>query len=154
MRLSKNFWLQELIKSSTAVRLGIPNEPNQLVLVSLTALVHNVLQPVRDEFGIITINSGYRSTDLNNKIGGSKRSQHCFGEAVDFEQLGTPNSVVAKWIANNLEFDQLILEFFNKEQPNSGWVHCSFKRDGANRQETKTAMRIKGKTVYKNGLLS
>ena len=153
MRLSQNFWLNELVKSSTADRLGISNEPGIEEIVNLTVLVNHVLQPVREHFGVITNNSGYRSPELNSKIGGSKTSQHCNGEAADFEQLGTPNAEVATWISNELDFDQLILEFYTKGKPNSGWVHCSFKKDGSNRQKIMTALRVKKKIVYRDGLL-
>ena len=112
-----------------------------------------MLQPVRERFGVITVNSGYRSPALNSKIGGSKTSQHCFGQACDFEQLGTPNAEVATWISKELDFDQLILEFYTKGKPNSGWVHCSFKKDGSNRRKIMTALRVNGKTQYKQGLI-
>ncbi len=154
MRLSKNFWLNDLIKSPTADRYGISNDPTMEHLVNLTVLAHKILQPVREQFGVITVNSGYRSPALNSKVGGSSKSQHCHGEAADFEQMGTPNAEVAKWISKNLEFDQLILEFYNPKQgANSGWVHCSHKKDGSNRGKIMTAMRINKKTVYKPGLI-
>ena len=153
MRLSQNFWLNELTKSSTADRLGISNEPGIEEIVNLTVLTQHVLQPVREHFGVITVNSGYRSPALNSKVGGSKTSQHCFGEAADFEQNGTPNGEVATWISKELDFDQLILEFYTKGQPNSGWVHCSFKKDGSNRRKIMTALRVKGKTKYEQGLI-
>ena len=153
MRLSQNFWLSELTKSSTADRLGISNEPGVEEIVNLTVLTHHVLQPVREKFGVITVNSGYRSPQLNGKVGGSKTSQHCFREASDFEQLGTPNGEVATWISKELDFDQLILEFYTKGKPNSGWVHCSFKKDGSNRRKIMTALRVNGKTQYKQGLI-
>ena len=79
MRLSQNFWLSELTKSSTADRMGIENVPGIEEIVNLTVLTHHVLQPVREKFGVITVNSGYRSPQLNGKVGGSKTSQHCFG---------------------------------------------------------------------------
>jgi len=154
MRLSKNFWLNELIKSPTADRYDISNDPSTEHLVSLTVVTHKILQPVREQFGVITVNSGYRSPALNSKVGGSGKSQHCNGEAVDFEQLGTANADVAKWIAKHLEFDQLILEFYNPKQgANSGWVHCSHKKDGSNRGKVMTAMRVNKKTVYKSGFV-
>ena len=153
MRLSQNFWLSELTKSSTADRLSISNEPGIEEIVNLTVLAHHVLQPVREKFGVITVNSGYRSPQLNGKVGGSKTSQHCFGEAADFEQLGTPNGEVSTWISKELDFDQLILEFYTKGKPNSGWVHCSFKKDGSNRRKIMTALRVNGKTQYKQGLI-
>ena len=153
MRLSQNFWLSELVKSSTADRLGIKNDPGIEEIVNLTVLANHVLQPVRENFGVITINSGYRAPALNTKVGGSKTSQHCFGEAADFEQLGTPNATVAQWIEKELDFDQLILEFYTKGQPNSVCVHCSFKKDGSNRRKINTALRVNGKTQYKSGLV-
>ena len=153
MRLSQNFWLNELTKSSTADRLGISNEPGIEEIVNLTVLTQHVLQPVREHFGVITVKSGYRSPALNSKVGGSKTSQHCFGEAADFEQLGTPNGEVSTWISKELDFDQLILEFYTKGKPNSGWVHCSFKKDGSNRRKIMTALRVNGKTQYKQGLI-
>jgi len=153
MRISKNFWLSELTKSPTAERFGISNEPSKEHLVNLTVVTHEILQPVREHFGVITVNSGYRSPTLNTKVGGSKTSQHCNGEAVDFEQLGTANPEVAKWITKNLDWDQIILEFYKKGEPNSGWIHCSYKRDGSNRGNCLTALKQKGKVKYVKGLM-
>ena len=84
IRLSKNFSLSEMVKSSTAERLRVDNSPSDIHLVNLTHLCINILQPVREQFGVITINSGYRSPALNAKVGGSKTSQHCNGQAADF----------------------------------------------------------------------
>ena len=117
-------------------------------------LCNFILQPVRDEFGIIRINSGYRSPALNKAVGGSKTSQHCNGQAADFESSKISNPNLAKWIEKNLIFDQLILEFYDGVDPNSGWVHCSYVLDGSNRGKVMTALRINGKTQYKTGLLS
>jgi len=153
VKLSKNFWLKELTKSPTAERFGISNDPSSEHLVNLTVVTHKILQPVREQFGVITVNSGYRSPALNTKVGGSKTSQHCNGEAVDFEQLGTSNPEVAKWITKNLDWDQIILEFYIKGQPNSGWIHCSYRKDGTNRRKITTALRTGGKTVFKNGFV-
>ena len=153
IRLSKNFALSEMVKSATAERLNVDNSPSDIHLVNLTHLAIRILQPVRDEFGVITINSGYRSPALNAKVGGSKTSQHCNGQAADFESFSTPNPDLAKWIANNLEFDQLILEFYDGVNPNSGWVHCSYNLMG-NRKKIMTALKTGGKVVYKNGFVS
>jgi len=153
IRLSKNFALSEMVKSATAERLNVDNSPSDIHLVNLTHLAIHILQPVRDEFGVITINSGYRSPSLNAKVGGSKTSQHCNGQAADFESFSTPNPDLAKWIANNLEFDQLILEFYDGVNPNSGWVHCSYNLMG-NRKKILTALKTGGKVVYKNGFVS
>jgi hypothetical protein len=153
IRVSKNFALSEMVKSATAERLNVDNSPSDIHLVNLTHLAIHILQPVRDQFGVITINSGYRSPALNAKVGGSKTSQHCNGQAADFESFSTPNPDLAKWIANNLVFDQLILEFYDGVNPNSGWVHCSYNLMG-NRKKILTALKTGGKVVYKNGFVS
>ena len=127
MKLSQNFSLAEYSKSNTAVRLDIDNEPDDDHLESALNLFENVIQPIRDEFGPTRITSGYRSAALNEAIGGSATSQHSKGQACDFECDGTDNKEVVEWIIDNLDFDQLILEFYNEEDPNSGWIHCSFK---------------------------
>jgi hypothetical protein len=98
------------------------------------------------------INSGYRGPALNEAVGGSSNSQHCKGEAVDIECPGTGNYDVAKWIEDNLDFDQLILEFYTPGIPDSGWVHVSYKSEG-NRKQSLTAMKENGKTVYKPELI-
>ena len=153
MRISKNFSLSEMVKSATAVRLNVDNSPNSVHLVNLTHLAIDILQPVRDQFGVITINSGYRSPTLNAKVVGSKTRQHCNGQASDFESFSTPNPDLAKWISKNLEFDQLILEFYDGKDPNSGWVHCSYNLMG-NRRKILTALKTKSGVVYKNGFVS
>ena len=151
--LTKNFAYQEMIKSSTADRLGISNDATREHVVNLVNLCNFILQPVREEFGPIRINSGYRSPALNKAVGGSKTSQHCNGEAADFESTRISNPNLAKWISENLVFDQLILEFYDGKDPNSGWVHCSYKKDDTNRGAMLTALRVNGKTQYKKGLL-
>ena len=152
VRLSKNFTLQEFTKSQTAERRGIDNTPVEGHLENAKALFENVVQPVRDNFGVTVINSGYRSGDLNYAIGGSNTSQHCKGQAVDIECPGTSNYDVAKWIEENLDFDQLILEFYTPGIPDSGWVHVSYKSED-NRKGVLTAMKENGKTVYKANLI-
>ena len=152
VRLSKNFSLQEYTKSQTATRQGLDNTPNEEHLASATALFENVVQKVRDHFGVTVINSGYRGPALNTAVGGSSNSQHCKGEAVDIECPGTGNYDVAKWIEDNLDFDQLILEFYTPGIPDSGWVHVSYKSEG-NRKQSLTAMKENGKTVYKSKLI-
>ena len=153
MNLTKNFSLKEMTQSQTALRSGIDNEPNAEQIENLKQLCINILQPVREEFGVITINSGYRSPTLNAKVGGSKTSQHCNGQAADFESFSTPNPDLAKWITKNLDFDQIILEFYDGVDPNSGWVHCSYNLMG-NRKKILTALKTKSGVVYKNGFVS
>ena len=151
--LTKNFAYQEMIKSYTADRLGISNDATREHVINLVNLCNFILQPVREEFGPIRINSGYRSPALNSAVGGSKTSQHCNGEAADFESSRISNPDIAKWISKNLVFDQLILEFYDGKDPHSGWVHCSYKKDDTNRGSELTALRVNGKTHYKKGLL-
>jgi zinc D-Ala-D-Ala carboxypeptidase len=110
MNLSRNFTLQELIKSDTAVRLDINNNPNSGQIEKLKALCENILQPVRDHFGRVKVTSGFRSEQLCIKIGSSVNSQHAKAEAADFECMGTDNAELADWIYANLEFDQLTLQ--------------------------------------------
>jgi len=124
MNLSRNFTLQELTKSDTAIRLNIHNEPNGDQIDKLKQLCENVLQPVRDQFGRVKVTSGYRSPELCRAIGSSENSQHAKAEAADFEVIGVDNAELADWIHKYLETDQLILEFYTPGEPNSGWIHA------------------------------
>ena len=151
MQLSKNFSLRELTRSQTAIRKGIKNEPDQEQLMNLVALTVKILQPCRDKFGSISINSGLRVLDLNRAIGSGDKSQHTKGQAADFEAYSISNTELATWIKNNRCFDQLILEYPGKD-PRDGWVHCSYNRMG-NRMQVLTAVKEKGRTAYKKGLL-
>ena len=153
--LSENFALRDFIKSETATRKKIDNTPSPAHLAALKAVAKNILEPVLAHYKKpIRINSAYRGPALNKAVGGSAKSQHCNGEAVDFEIDGLSNPDLAMWVSKNLEFDQLILEFYNpKEGPNSGWVHCSYKATGTNRRQILTAVTVGGKTVYKPGFV-
>ena len=126
MNLTRNFTLQELIKSDTAIRKGIDNNPNADQIEKLKRLCENVLQPVRDHFGRVKITSGFRSPDLCVAIGSSVNSQHAKAEAADFEVIGVDNAEVADWVYTNCRPDQLILEFYTPGEPNSGWIHASW----------------------------
>lgn len=152
MKLSQNFTLAEMTKSATAIRMGIDNNPRDEHLENITALCVNVLQKVRDEHGSVRVSSGYRSPALNEAIGGSTTSQHSKGQAADFECSSISNYDLAVWIDENLEYDQLILEFYTAGEPSSGWVHVSYKESG-NRKQALTAVKENGKTVYKVGLV-
>jgi hypothetical protein len=152
MKLSKNFSVAELSKSEAAVRQGLDNTPSLTVIDNLQALVDNILQPVRDKFGPVVVTSGYRSPAVNKAIGGSATSDHTKGQAADFEVLGMANKDLAEWIKDNLKFTQLILEFPSKNDPNAGWVHCSYDKNNLKCQVL-TAVKVGGKTVYKNGLV-
>jgi len=155
MQLSEHFNLKEFTKSETAIRKRIDNTPNAQHAQNLKNVCEKILEPVRNHFGKpVRINSGYRGPALNAAVGGSGKSQHCNGEAVDFEIDGLPNPDLAKWVAENCEFDQIILEFYDpKEGPNSGWVHASYTSSGVNRKQKLTAVTVNGKTVYKPGFV-
>jgi hypothetical protein len=129
--MSDHFSIKELIYSDTAIRLGIDNTPNDEVLKNLQLVTQNILEEVRNYFDKpVKVTSGYRSPALCQAIGSKPTSQHTLGQAVDFEVIGIPNQVVSDWIVNNLDFDQCILEFWNPNVYNSGWVHCSYKTFG------------------------
>ena len=138
--ISKHISYKEGVHSITAIRKGIDNKPaDPSVITNLQVLCEKVLQPVRDHFGKpVVINSGYRSPKLNKAIGGSNKSQHTKGEAADIEIPGLSNKELAEYIEDNLPFDQLILEFYNGVDPNSGWVHVSYVNDSDNRKQTLT----------------
>jgi zinc D-Ala-D-Ala carboxypeptidase len=148
MKLSENFTLDELTKSQEAIRLGIVNEPNDEHITNLILLCKNILQPIRNHFNkVVSVSSGYRSAELCERIGSSSKSQHTRGEAADFEVFGLSNKDVSDWIVQNLDYDQCILEFWSPNDPNSGWIHCSYN-DSGNRRQYLKAERINGKVVY------
>jgi len=153
MNLSANFTDKELTRSDTALRLGIDNTPDAEILKNLKLLCEKVLQPVRDHFGSVTVNSGFRSSATNIATGGSKTSDHCLGRAADIEIPGIPNAELAQWIMDNLEYTQLILEFYTPGIPDSGWVHVSYDPNNLKKQEL-TAMKVAGKTEYVSGLVA
>ena len=148
MILSKNLSLAEVMKSATAIKHGIANEPNSQHLTNLKAVAINIFQPCRDYFGKpLAVTSGYRSPELNDLIGGSKRSQHSKGEALDLDAQvygGFTNAELFHYIKDNLDFDQLIWEFGNDQEPD--WIHCSYTTN--NRGEVLRAYRHNGKTRY------
>jgi hypothetical protein len=148
MKLSENFSLQELTKSQTAERKGIDNTPSTEHQENLKLLCESILQPVRDHFSkVVTISSGYRSPELCTAIGSKITSQHAKGQAADFEIFGVSNKAVADYIDSELHYDQLILEYWNESDPNSGWVHCSFS-EGQNRKQYLKAFKSNGSTKY------
>ena len=136
--------------SQTAERLNIKNEPDQQQLVNLVHLCTHVLQPVREHYEkVVTVSSGLRVLDLNRAIKSSDKSQHVLGQAVDFEIYGLDNHLVAQYIADKLDYDKLILEFYSK--PNGGWIHVSYNMFN-NRKEILTASRDSdGKVHYNTG---
>ena len=147
MRLSKNFVLSEIIRSNTARRLNISNAPNKEHLRSLQILIRDLIQPMRDALGPIRISSGYRNPALNRAIGGSRKSQHCKGEALDiqFWKDGKMcNEEVYKWvIKEGIEFDQMINEF------DFAWIHISLKDKGNRKQVLEAYHDEDGDTKYR-----
>lgn len=143
MKLSPHFTLEEFTRSATARRLNIDNTPGDREVLAMIELCSRVLEPVRAHFGgkPVRVTSGYRSPALNKAVGSSWRSQHRKGEAVDFEIPGVSNYEVARWIRDNLEFDQLILENYIRGDPNSGWVHVSYRADRARKSVLTYARR-------------
>ena len=147
-QVSLNFSLRELTYSDSAIRLQTDNTPTNEVLINLQNVCQFILEPVRNHFDKpITITSGYRSPELCKAIGSSVTSQHTKGESVDFEILGIANKEVSDWIVNHLDYDQCILEFWKPDEPNSGWVHCSYKQSG-NRKMYLRAFKGNGRVVY------
>jgi len=149
MKLTENFSLNELTKSQTAERKGIDNTPSAEHQDNLKSLCEMILQPIRDHFGqVVSVSSGYRSQELCVAIGSSTQSQHAKGQASDFEIFGVSNKELADWIDENLDYDQLILEYWKGEdEPNSGWVHCSYT-NGNNRKQYLRAYKENGSTKY------
>jgi len=151
-KLSDHFSLEELIRSDTAEREGIDNTPPNEIIPKLRHLCEEILEPVRNHYGIpFSPSSGYRSRKLNDAIRGSQNSQHCLGEAVDFELPGIGNFELATWIRDNLDYDQLILEKYQHGKPNSGWVHVSLRMNiDENRKEVLTQIN----DIFRHGLVA
>jgi 4-hydroxy-3-methylbut-2-en-1-yl diphosphate synthase IspG/GcpE len=148
MKLSKNFTLSEIIHSNTAKRLGINNAPNKEHLKNMQVLVRDLIQPIRDVLGPIRISSGYRNPELNRAIGGSSKSQHCKGEALDLQYWSKgkmSNKEIYDWVVKSgIEFDQMINEF------DYSWIHISLKSNGKNRKQILEAYKDSdGDTAYK-----
>tara|TARA_R100001369_G_scaffold34833_1_gene59994 strand:+ start:424 stop:882 length:459 start_codon:yes stop_codon:yes gene_type:complete len=150
MKLTSNLNLAEVTKSATAIRKGIVNTPTATHLIALKEVATNIFQPCREHFGKpLAVTSGYRSEALNEAINGSKKSQHSKGEALDLDADvfgGFSNAELFNYIKNHLDFDQLIWEFGNNNNPS--WVHCSYKTQG-NRKEVLVAIKTNSKTTYR-----
>jgi hypothetical protein len=145
MNLSEHFTLAEMTFSPTAIKKGIDNTPNAQTVRNLQTLCEKVLEPLRAHIGgPIKISSGYRSEVLNSLIGGAKSSQHKTGQAADID-LKDKSAEAFKWIMANLDYDQIIWEFGNDEQPD--WIHVSFSSKG-NRKNAMRAIKSNGKTKY------
>ena len=152
MKLTANITLDELTKSQVAERKGINNNPSPQQIENLKALAVNILQPVRSHYDKpLIISSGFRCAQLCVEIGSKITSQHVADEgaaAAVFEIPGVDNRELATWIKSDLEFDQLILEFYRDNEPSSGWIHCSYSTN-SNRNQSLRAFREDGKVMYK-----
>ena len=154
MNLTTNFTLSELVKSDTALRHDMDNTPGEIEIENLKRLAEKVLQPVREHYQRgVKVNSGFRHPEVNAKVGGSKTSDHCKGQAADIEIPGVPNADLAQWITENLDFTQVILEFYTQGVPDSGWVHVSYDPQNLKKQSL-TAVKKDGKTVYLPGIVA
>ena len=151
MKLSEHLDLAEVTRSESAKRKGISNEPTAEHLENFKKLAENIFEPIRNHFNVpIHISSGYRSKELNTAIGGSLTSQHCKGQAIDIDMDGSSNGVTNKmvfdFIKANLNFDQMIWEFGNSNNPD--WVHVSYESTGKQRKQILKATKVGGSTKY------
>ena len=147
--ISKHISYKEGVYSITAIRKGIDNEPNEEQLSNMKLVAEKIFEPVRTHFKVpIKVNSFFRSPDLNKAIGGSTKSQHCKGQAIDIDDTygKIKNSEIYWWIKENLDFDQMIWEFGNNDNPD--WVHVSYVSPDKNRNRCLKAYRENGKTKY------
>ena len=147
--ISKHISYKEGVYSVTAIRKGIDNQPNEEQLSNMKLVAEKIFEPVRTHFKVpIKVNSFFRSPDLNKAIGGSTKSQHCKGQAIDIDDTygKIKNSDIYWWIKENLDFDQIIWEFGNNDNPD--WVHVSYVSPDKNRNRCLKAYRDDGKTKY------
>ena len=149
-RISKHITYKEATRSATALRLGIDNKPSEYELQNMEMVANKVFEPLREAVnGPIKINSFYRCEELNKAIGGSSKSQHCQGRAIDIDDIygHVSNAYMYYYIKDNLDFDQLIWEFGTNDSPD--WVHVSYVDEDSNRKRCLQAYRENGKTRYK-----
>jgi len=150
MKISDHVSFKEGVKSNTALRRGIDNTPNRYEQTNMEVTAEKIFEPLREWVGgPIKINSFYRCEELNRAIGGSSRSQHCEGRAMDIDDTFgyKTNAEMFEYIRNNLSFDQLIWEFGNDNNP--AWVHVSYVSEDQNRLRVMKAEKVNGKTQYK-----
>jgi len=148
--ISKHISDKEGNYSVTALRLGLNNKPGDYEHSNMQLLAEKIFEPLRSYVGgPIKINSFYRGPELNKAIGGSSRSQHCEGRAIDIDDTFgyKTNAEMYKWIKDNLNFDQMIWEFGDNKNP--AWVHVSYVSEDQNRNRCLKAYKEKGKTKYK-----
>ena len=151
--ISKHISYLEATRSNTALRRGIDNVPGIEELDNMKLIAERVFEPLRKWVGRpIKINSFYRSPDLNVAIGGSEKSQHCNGQAIDIDDVFGGrfkhlNAAMFKYIRYHLDYDQIIWEFGDDNNP--AWVHVSYVSEDENRHRCLKAYKKDGKTKYK-----
>ena len=148
--ISKHISYKEGVYSNTAIRRGIDNTPNDEQLTNMELVAEEIFEPLRTYVsGPIKINSFFRSPELNTAIGGSKTSQHCKGQAMDIDDTfgRATNAEMYHWIKENLDFDQMIWEFGDDDNP--AWIHISYVSKDKNRNRCLKAYKKDGKTKYK-----
>ena len=149
-KISQHISFHEATRSNTALRLNLKNDPNDYQITNMVGVAQNVFEPLREYVGgAIKINSFFRSEKLNTAIGGSSKSMHCEGRAIDLDDTfgHATNAKMFQYIKDNLNFDQLIWEFGNSVNP--AWVHVSFVSEDQNRGRCLKAVKIDGKTQYR-----
>ena len=150
MKISDHITYAEAIHSNTAKRRGIDNTPNPTQVENMKLTAEKIFEPLRKFVGgPIKVNSFFRSPELNTKIGGSKTSQHCKGQAIDIDDVFgyKTNAEMYNWIKENLDFDQMIWEFGTDMNPN--WIHISYVSEEDNRNRCLKAYKDDRKTKYK-----
>jgi len=148
--ISKHISNKEGVYSRTALRLNIDNTPTEEHKKNMRLLAKNIFEPLRAYVGgPIKINSFYRSPELNKAIGGSTKSQHCNGQAIDIDDTfgRATNAEMFEFIKQHLNFDQMIWEFGDDKNPN--WVHISYVSENKNRNRCLKAYKENNKTNYK-----
>ena len=147
--ISKHISYKEGVYSNTALRRGINNDPNEEQLANMKLIAEKIFEPLRKYVGgPIKINSFFRSPKLNTAIGGSRTSQHCKGQAMDIDDTfkHKSNAEMYHYIKDNLDFDQMIWEFGDDDNPN--WVHVSYVSSDKNRNRCLKAYKENGRTKY------
>ena len=146
--ISKHISYNEGVRSATATKLKIDNKPTDDILKKMVVVAEEVFEPLREwAKHPINVNSFYRSPKLNAALNGSKSSSHMSGEAIDISTLGKKtNGELFDYIRQNLEFDQLIYEFGNDENPR--WIHVSYKNKKDNRNDVLRAKYKGGRATY------
>ena len=148
-KISRHISYREGVYSTTATRLGLDNSPNIEQLANMKLVAKEVFEPLRSWVsGPIKINSFFRGPELNKAIGGSSKSQHCKGQAIDIDDTFgvVSNADMYYWLKHNVDFDQMIWEFGDDNNPD--WVHISYVSKKKNRNRCLKAYKEKGKTKY------